>query len=259
MSSRIFHKRSAGRAFTETTFSLARALSKLGYCSRTDAVVLIDNGRVTVGGVPAKSATQRVDIARDHIAVNGVEVVASAKLYYMLHKPRGLITTRRDPHQRGTVYDQLPRHLPFLSPVGRLDKASEGVLLLTNDTRWAECILNPASRIPKIYHVKIDCAASKELILNMRRPIMDRGEVLNAVSVHVLRSTSRSAWLEVVLTEGRNRQVRRMVASQGANVLRLVRTAIGNVRLGCLGKGETRALTPSECASLWPIVRSSSN
>lgn len=238
--------RARGLAYCVSTVSLPRALSKLGYCSRTEALALIEAGRVTVDGRPARSASQRVDLARTLIAVDGSTVRAQEHIYLALNKPRGVVTTRRDPQQRGTVYDCLPDDLPFLSPVGRLDKASEGLLLLTNDTRWADRLLDPASGVTKTYHVKIDRVADEALIASLAAPVEDAGECLSAASVRLLRSSTRSSWIEIVLTEGRNRQVRRMVAAQGASVLRLVRVAIGSVFLGALAKGESRPLTEDE-------------
>ncbi len=232
--------------------SLPRALSKLGFCSRTEAAVLIETGRVAVNGKRASSVTQRVDPARDRIEVDGAAVAAETKLYLMLNKPRGLVTTRRDPQDRGTVYDCLPPDLPFLSPVGRLDKASEGLLLLTNDTAWADYLLSPASGVPKTYHVKIDRIADQQLIAALSRPVADGNEVLSAANVRLLRSAARSSWIEIVLTEGRNRQVRRMIAAQGAEVLRLVRVGIGNLKLGEFGKGQIRPMKSEERRGIWP-------
>lgn len=226
--------------------SLPRALSKLGFCSRTEALALIEAGRVRVDGRTARSATLRVDLSRSRIMVDGVEVAARDKLYLMLNKPRGLVTTRRDPQGRGTVYDCLPDGLPFLSPVGRLDQASEGLLLLTNDTGWAEHLMNPLSGVPKTYHVQIDRRADEALVAALRRPVEDGGERLSAASVRLIGTGAGSRWIELVLTEGRNRQVRRMVAAQGAAVLRLVRVAIGGLSLGDLAKGGVRPLTPAE-------------
>lgn len=238
-------------AISRSIVSLPRALSKLGFCSRTEATALIEAGRVSVDGRAARSVSLRVEPARSRIAVDGNAIAAEAKVYLMLSKPRGLVTTRRDPGQRGTVYDCLPPELPFLSPVGRLDKASEGLLLLTNDTGWAEYLLNPASGVPKTYHVKIDRIADERFLEALAEPVEDRGERLNAAAVRLLRTGSRSSWIEIVLTEGRNRQVRRMVAAQGASVLRLVRVAIGTIVLGDLGKGQTRSLSDAEQAGVW--------
>lgn len=232
--------------------SLPRALSKLGFCSRTEAAALIESGRVSVDGRIARSVALRVDLGRSRILVDGAAIAAKAKVYLMLNKPRGFVTTRRDPQERLTVYDCLPPDLPFLFPVGRLDKASEGLLLLKNDTGWAEYLLNPASGVPKTYHVKIDQIAEESFIEALMHPVEDGGERLAAAAVRLLRVGGRSSWIEIVLIEGRNRQVRRMVATRGAEVLRLVRVKVGSLTLGDLGKGETRPLTVAECLKIWP-------
>lgn len=243
-------RRAPKPVFSSSTVSLPRALSKLGYCSRTEALSLIEAGRVYVDGRPARSAAQRVDMVYAVIAVDGAQIAEQGKIYLTLNKPRGLITTRRDPQQRGTIYDCLPDGLPFLSPVGRLDKASEGLLFLTNDTRWADRLLDPASGVTKTYHVKIDRVADEALIAALAVPVEDAGERLSAASVRLLRSSPRSSWIEIVLTEGRNRQVRRMMAAQDANVLKLVRVAIGGIPLGTLAKGDSRELSEKELIDL---------
>ncbi len=235
--------------------SLPRALSKLGYCSRTEAAVLIEAGRVRVNGRVAKLLTLRVHLVEDAITVDGAAVVAAQKHYLMLNKPRGLITTRNDPQQRGTVYDCLAGHnVPYLSAVGRLDKASEGLLLMTNDTLWAERLLNPDSHVDKRYHVKIDRMADDAFLAALMDGIDDEGERLTAKSASLLREGPRASWLDIVLDEGRNRQIRRMVAALGAEVTRLVRTEIGSVALGDLPKGGVRALTPDEVRRLSDVA-----
>lgn len=231
--------------------SLPRALSKLGYCSRTEAATLIEAGRVRVNGRVAKLLTLRVHLTEDAITVDGAQVVAAQKHYLMLNKPRGLITTRNDPQQRGTVYDCLAgQEVPYLSAVGRLDKASEGLLLMTNDTLWAERLLNPVSHVDKRYHVKIDRQADAAFLAAMTDGIDDDGERLTAKSVALLRESPRSSWLDIVLDEGRNRQIRRMVEALGAEVMRLVRIEIGSLELGELAKGSVRALTADEVQRL---------
>lgn len=231
--------------------SLPRALSKLGYCSRTEAAVLIEAGRVRVNGRVAKLLTLRVHLVEDTITIDGAAVVAAQKHYLMLNKPRSLITTRNDPQQRGTVYDCLAGHdVPYLSAVGRLDKASEGLLLMTNDTLWAERLLNPVSHVDKRYHVKIDRMADEAFLAALKNGIDDDGERLTAKSASLLREGPRSSWLDIVLDEGRNRQIRRMVAALGAEVTRLVRIEIGSVALGDLPKGSVRALTADEVKRL---------
>ncbi len=231
--------------------SLNRALSKLGFCSRTQAGGLIAAGRVTVGGKVVLDPELRVDPKRDHLAVDGKRVAAERKIYLMLNKPRGVVTTRDDPQERSTVYDCLQgMDLPFVSPVGRLDKASEGLLLLTNDTHWASRLLDPVSGVDKTYHVQVAAVPDETLLARLRAGISLEGETLRAVSIVLLRSGGRTAWLEIVLDEGRNRHIRRLLDAHGIEVLRLIRVAIGRMPLGDLAKGAARHLAPEELALL---------
>jgi 23S rRNA pseudouridine2605 synthase len=231
--------------------SLNRALSKLGFCSRTQADALIAEGRVTVGGMVIRNAEQRVDPERDHIAVDGKRVVGERKVYLMVNKPRGLVTTRDDPQGRGTVYDCLDGvDVPFVSPVGRLDMASEGLLLMTNDTQWASRLLDPVSGVDKLYHVQIGAVPDEAMLAKLRAGAEIGGEVLKAQSIDVLRSGGRNSWLAVVLDEGRNRHIRRLLEAHNVEVLRLIRVAIGRLQLGDLAKGKARHLTAEELALL---------
>lgn len=227
--------------------SLARVLSKLGYCSRTQAQALIQAGRVQVNGAVQRSPSLRVDVRRDRITVDGQWVTAAAKVYLILNKPRGLVTTTTDERGRETVYRCLTdSSLPWVSPVGRLDKASEGLLLFTNDTQWAARILDPAAHLDKTYHVQINCVADDHLLEQMRNGVVDAEETLRAKSVRLLRHGRRNSWLEIVLDEGKNRHIRRMLEALDVSVLRLVRVSIGPLELGELKKGEYRHLTVAE-------------
>ncbi|HXH03363.1 MAG TPA: pseudouridine synthase [Candidatus Competibacteraceae bacterium] len=232
--------------------SLPRALSRLGYCSRSQAEVLIAAGRVAVNGQPTRNARVRVDPVRDRISVDGAPVAAAGKVYLMLNKPRGLVTTAADERGRATVYQCLAGSgLPWLGPVGRLDKASEGLLLLSNDTRWAARILDPRSHLDKTYHVQVDTLPDAELLARLTAGMASAaGEHLAAKRVTLLRQGRRNAWLEVVLDEGRNRHIRRLLEMLGVRVLRLVRVAIGPLALGELAKGAFRHLTPAEVQAL---------
>jgi len=231
--------------------SLPRALSKLGFCSRTQAEALIAEGRVRVDGRIVRNPSVRVDPGRALIAVDDQPVAAERKVYLMLNKPRGLVTTRDDPEERATVYDCLQGlDLPFVAPVGRLDKASEGLLLMTNDTRWAQRVLDPASNVQKVYHVQIDRQLDPAALERLLEGMVLDGERLVAKAARVLRSGTRNAWLEIVLNEGKNRQIRRLLAALGAEVVRLVRVEVGGVRLGDLARGEVRHLTANERALL---------
>ena len=227
--------------------SLARALSKLGCCSRTQAQTLIRAGRVQVNGAVQGAPSLRVDARRDRITVDGQRVTAAAKVYLMLNKPRGLVTTTTDERGRETVYHCLTdSSLPWVSPVGRLDKASEGLLLFTNDTQWAARILDPATHLDKTYHVQINCVADDHLREQMRNGVVNAGETLRATGVRLLRHGTRNSWLEIVLDEGKNRHIRRMLEALDVSVLRLVRISIGPLELGELKKSEYRHLTVAE-------------
>lgn len=212
---------------------------------------MIAEGRVRVAGKVARDPSLRVDPDRDRITVDGAQVAAERKIYLMVNKPRGLVTTRDDPEGRGTVYDCLADlELPFVSPIGRLDKASEGLLLMTNDTRWANALLDPASHVAKTYHVQIASAPEEAMLGRFRQGAVVDGELLTASSIELLRSGGRTAWLEIVLDEGRNRQIRRLLGAFDIEVLRLVRVAIGRLQLGDLAKGKARHLTAEELANL---------
>ena len=226
---------------------LARALSKLGYCSRSAAVRLIREGQVSVNGTVQRDPERPVSWERDRIEVEGRAVAAPAKVYLMLNKPRGVVTTASDEKGRETVYAGLDKNLPWVGPVGRLDKASEGLLLLTNDSEWSARVLAPETHLGKTYHVQLATVADQPLLAALIRGVAtDHREVLRAKSARLLRSGSKNSWLEVVLDEGKNRQIRRMLAACGAELLRLVRVAIGPLTLGKLAKGDSRVLTEEE-------------
>lgn len=227
--------------------TLPRALSKLGYCSRTQAEALISAGRVSVDGRVVADVEAWVDLAVAAIAVDGVRVAAEKPVYLMLNKPRGLVTTRHDPEGRATVYDCLGDHAgAHISPVGRLDKASEGLLIFTNDTEFANRLLDPKTHVPKTYHVQVDHLVDADVLAAMMAGVMHDGDLLRARKAVLLREGDRNAWIEVVLDEGKNRQIRRMLEVLGIEVLRLVRVAIGSLELGTLEKGAVRVLTEAE-------------
>ncbi|MCZ7866046.1 MULTISPECIES: pseudouridine synthase [Agrobacterium] len=237
--------------------TLPRALSKLGHCSRTQAERLIAEGRVALNGRRAMDPSVWVDLMSDQMAVDGQTVSEPAKLYIMMNKPRGVITTRDDPAGRATVFDCLKlQGTPFVSPVGRLDKASEGLLLSTNDTVLAQRLLDPATNVSKIYHVQVGGEIGASVLQQMITGIPSDGELLRATSVGLLRRGSKNAWIEVELREGRYRQIRRMLEGVGLDCLRLVRIAVDTLLLGDLQKGDSRPLTSSEIASLRKRVAS---
>ena len=228
---------------------LARALSKLGYCSRSEAAGLIRAGRVRLNGDARRDPESPVR-DRDKISVDGRDIEPQQKIYLMMNKPRGLVTTASDEKGRETVYSvlrQTNESLTWVAPVGRLDKASEGLLLLTNDSEWGARVASPETHLEKTYHVQIDVLADEAFVASLVRGVADGdGELLRAKSACVLRSGKKNCWLEIVLDEGRNRQIRRMIAALGVEVMRLVRVAIGPLQLGVLAKGQYRRLTASE-------------
>ena len=239
---------------SDGTVSLPRALSKLGLCSRTQGERLVESGKVRVNGAVIRDPSVRVRPERDRIEVDGDRVERATPVYLMLNKPRGLVTTRDDPQGRSTIYECLrDEALPFVAPVGRLDKASEGLLLLTNDSRWSARLLDPASHVDKVYHVQVRGTELDTLPARVAAGVVERttGERLTVKKISLLRTGSRSgAWFEVVLDEGKNRQLRRIFAEAGVEVQRLVRVAIGPLALGNLAKGAWRPLTDDEVRTL---------
>jgi 23S rRNA pseudouridine2605 synthase len=225
---------------------LARALSKLGYCSRSQAAELIRAGRVQLNGKPRRDPETPVSLKKDRIVVDGRPVESPGKIYLMMNKPRGLVTTASDEKGRETVYALLDKALPWVAPVGRLDKASEGLLLLTNDSEWGARVAGPDTHLEKTYHVQINALADEKFIQALMRGVQSEGESLVARKASLLRSGEKNCWLEIVLDEGRNRQIRRMVETLGAEVCRLIRVAIGPLQLGNLAKGAHRTLTSEE-------------
>ncbi len=233
------------------TVGLARALSKLGYCSRSQAQQLIRCGRVRLNGAVKRNPEAPVLLERDRIEVNGAPIRPTAKAYLMLNKPRGLVTTASDEKGRATVYSSLAKDLPWLAPVGRLDKASEGLLLLTNDSEWAARVLAPQTHLAKTYHVQVSGVRDMEVVDVLKKGLrVSNGDLLRAKDARILRQGDRHTWLFIVLDEGRNRHIRRMLEHLGIEVLRLVRVAVGPLELGDLAKGAFRPLTPDEKSAL---------
>ena len=235
---------------------LARVLNRLGLCSRSQAQALVRAGRVRVNGRVVRDPEQPADAARDRIELDDAGVDAAPKVYLMLNKPRGYVTTARDEQGRETVYTLLQNiQIPeasarWLAPVGRLDKASEGLLLFSNDSAWAARLTDPVTHLDKTYHVQIDALPGARLLRRLRQGSEDGGELLAAKSARELRRGEKNAWLEIVLDEGRNRHIRRLLAAFDVAVLRLVRVAVGPLALGELAKGQCRALNDAEVAAL---------
>ena len=224
-------------------------LSKRGLCSRSQAVVLVRAGRVRVDGRVVTDPEFPTDVRTARIAIEGQASAPAARLCIALNKPRGLVTTRADERGRPTVYDCLAgSDLPWLAPVGRLDQASEGLLLFTNDPAWAAVVTSAG--VSKRYHVQVAGVPDQATLAALRAGMDDAGERLHASGVELLRSGGRTAWLEFELHGGRNRQIRRMLATVGLPVKRLVRVAVGPLVLGDLPKGAWRRLSDDEIAAL---------
>jgi 23S rRNA pseudouridine2605 synthase len=225
-------------------------LSKRGVCSRSRAEEWVRAGRVSVDGRVIRDPEYRTATTAG-IAIDGVSLASRERVCIVLNKPRGVVVSAADEHDRATVYGLLEgADLPWLAPVGRLDKASEGLLLLGNDPEWAARITDPASHLPKTYHVQIRGVPNSRVLEHLRTGVTDRGEKLSACAVSLLRAGDRNAWLEIVLDQGRNRQIRRMLAALDYEVLRLIRVAIGPLALGELAKGQWRRLNEDEIKAL---------
>jgi len=192
-----------------------------------------------------------VNLNKDRIEVNGKRITAATKLYFVLNKPPGVVTTASDEKGRKTVYESLREKASWVAPVGRLDKASEGLLLMTNDSEWAARILAPQTHLDKTYHVRIGAPVDEKILNSLLEGIKtDEGEILRAKEAGIVRGGEHRTWVEVVLDEGKNRQIRRMFEQLGIEVLRLVRIAIGPLTLGDLAKGSSRLLTAAEKKAL---------
>jgi len=211
----------------------------------------VREGRVSVDGRTVQDPERATDPKRERIRLDGEVVAATTRIYIALNKPRGIVVSAADERGRDTVYALLAdSHLPWLGPAGRLDKASEGLLLLSNDSKWAAELTDPHHHVDKTYHVQIDTIPDQAMLDRMMHGVTDKGETLAAKRVSLLRSGEKNSWLEVVLDEGRNRQIRRLLAAQDIGVLRLIRVAIGQLALGDLPKGRWRHLTIEEVRQL---------
>ena len=226
--------------------TLDRVLSKLGVCSRTESREWIEAGRLQVNGHTVRDPEQWVDLDRDRIALDGKPVRAEQKAYFLLNKPKGYLTSYTDPDGRKTVYDLLGPIDQWLFPVGRLDLDTSGLLLMTNDSDFAEHITSPDHHVAKTYLVKSSLLLTDDQLRQLREGVELKDGLTKPAQVRRVRDSEKYTFLEITITEGRNRQVRRMIEALGAVVLKLVRVSIGPLRLGTLQMGKWRQLNPDE-------------
>lgn len=231
--------------------TLERVLSKAGLGSRTEARKWVGARRVRVNGKVITDPDHWVDLDHDNISFDGKPLVSEKKTYVLLYKPKGYLTTYDDPQGRPTIYDLMPERERYLFPVGRLDLDTSGLLILTNDTAFAERITNPDYKVSKTYLVKASRFLADEDLDRLRNGIELKDGPTKPAAITRIREAGGRTVFEITIAEGRNRQVRRMVEELDAKVLKLVRVAIGNIRIGELLIGKTRELTASEVRALW--------
>ncbi len=230
--------------------TLDRVLSKAGLGSRTEARRWISAGRVAINGKKIQTPDVWVDPERDRVTFDGRPLVARRRIYLLLYKPKGYLTTYKDPEGRPTVYDLLPGVSDWVFPAGRLDQDTTGLLIMTNDTGFGEYLTNPETKVPKTYLVKSSVLLTEEQLGQLRGGIDLADGPTRPAIVNRIRDSARYTFFEITITEGRNRQVRRMVEALGATVLKLVRTHIGPIVIGKLEIGKYRELTSEEIAQL---------
>ena len=225
---------------------LERALSKLGVMSRSQTKRSIEEGRIAVNGQTIKDPSFLLVPEKAGITIDGKPVTRAVACTIMLHKPRGIVTTRSDEKGRRTVYDLLPAHLQHLHPIGRLDKATSGLLLMTTDTQLSNFLADPGNGIPRIYAVSVSGRIDDGQIKRLTEGISDKGELLKASSITLRKVSNKESHLTLQLTEGKNREIRRMFEALGSEVTALKRIAFGKLKLGTLDPGQFQELTGKE-------------
>ena len=243
-----------GAATVDVKVPLVRALSKLGYASRAQAYELIRTGRVEVNGHVATDPAIRVAPGLTRIEISGIELAPAPWLCIALNKPRKVVTTRSDPEGRTTVYDLIADLKARVVPVGRLDLASTGLLLMTSDTKLADWLTDPASAVVRRYVVTVRGELSEASAQMLKTGVRDRGETLTAAALDVLKRSKRETHLIVELTEGKNREIRRMLKAAGHEVTRLKRIAFGPIELGNLAPGKWRSISADEMRAAFPTA-----
>jgi pseudouridine synthase len=227
--------------------TLDRVLSKAGIASRTTTREWIQQGRVKVNGRVIRNPDHWVASANDVVHLDGLKVREQKKTYIALNKPTGVVTSFGDNKNRSTVYECLKKLDRWVFPVGRLDMDTSGLLILTNDTEYGEALLQPESKVPKTYYVKVAGVVSLQEYFDLAYGLdIGRGETTGPAIVREVRANDKYTWFELTITEGKNRQVRRMCEAIGHAVLKLVRIQIGGLALGNLSIGQFKVLSAKE-------------
>ena len=229
---------------------LQKFLAEAGVASRRASEQVILEGRVSVNGTTVRVLGSKVDPERDKVTVDGKPVRAHKKFYLVLHKPRGCVCSKKDEHDRMTVYELLPKEWQIVNSVGRLDFASEGLLFLTNDGDFALHLTHPRYGVRKRYVVTVEGKVDGEMLKQFTTGIFVEGEKLKAERAWIISATKSESVVELELAEGKNREVRRLFESQNLLVRRLVRTQVGKIKLAELKVGKWRTLTPTEIKTL---------
>ncbi len=241
---------------THRNVSLARALSKLGYCSRTQAAQLIEQKKVQVNGSTKTNPNFRVDLNKDSIVVEGEKIFKKKEYQYLLfHKPVDVVTTRSDEQGRKTVYEYLPKQETFLFPVGRLDKDTSGALLFTNDTQLGERLTNPKYKSPKMYFVVATGIIADESFRELRNGILIEDYKTLPAKISNIKRKQQVTECEITITEGKNRQLRKMFEAIGHPIISLHRKSISTLYLGNIAVGKFRSLTEKEIVGLKNSLR----
>ena len=257
-------KRPAGKGSERKTpepsgVRLQKVLAQAGLGSRRDCEDLITSGRVTVDGTVADQLGTRVDPASQEVRLDGRIVRPQAHCYYLVNKPKGYVCTNSDPAGRPRVIDLVPSERTQLFTVGRLDASSEGLILVTNDGELAQHLAHPRYHVPKVYLATVVGHPNRETLERIRRGVWTSDGRMSAEKIRFVRRVGSETRLEITLTEGRNRQVRRMLAAVGHRVRTLRRVRLGHLSLGNLKPGRGRKLTPAEVTRLKEVGRKRSS